>query len=211
MAFTRKFLSALGIEDEKVDEIINAHTEVVNGLKEDRDSWKAKAEESQDAGERLKEVQKELSDLKEGADPFEEKYNDLKNEYDKYKNEQEEKALTARKSEAYRGLLKDAGIAEKRIDTILKASPSAIQKIDFEEDGNVKDAKDIVGKLKEEWADFIVQSETKGSNPATPPTNTGGGGMSKEEIMAIKDGAARRKAIAENIQLFDNTAVKEGE
>ena len=38
MSFTRRFLSALGIEAEKIDEIINAHIEVVDGLKEERDN-----------------------------------------------------------------------------------------------------------------------------------------------------------------------------
>ena len=57
MALTRKFLSAMGIEDEKVDEIIGAHTETVNALKEQRDSYKADAE-------KLPAVQKELDDMK---------------------------------------------------------------------------------------------------------------------------------------------------
>ena len=38
MSLTRKFLSALGIEDDKVDEIISAHTDTVNALKEQRDA-----------------------------------------------------------------------------------------------------------------------------------------------------------------------------
>ena len=44
MALTRKFLKALGIEDEKVDEIISAHTETVDALKAERDGYKADAE-----------------------------------------------------------------------------------------------------------------------------------------------------------------------
>jgi hypothetical protein len=43
MALTRKFLAAMGIEAEKVDEIIAAHTETVNALKEERDTAKAQA------------------------------------------------------------------------------------------------------------------------------------------------------------------------
>ena len=41
MALTRKFLSALGIEEAKIDEIISAHADTVNALKEQRDSYKA--------------------------------------------------------------------------------------------------------------------------------------------------------------------------
>ena len=38
MALTRKFLKAMGIEDEKAEEIISAHVETVNGLKGERDA-----------------------------------------------------------------------------------------------------------------------------------------------------------------------------
>ena len=44
MALTRKFLAALGIEDAKVDEIIQAHTDTVNGLKDEIEKYKADAE-----------------------------------------------------------------------------------------------------------------------------------------------------------------------
>ena len=60
MALTRKFLSALGIEAEKIDEIIDAHTDTVNALKEERDKYKA-------SHEALQGVQKELDDLKKAA------------------------------------------------------------------------------------------------------------------------------------------------
>ena len=62
MALTRKFLSALGIEADKVDEIISAHTETVEALKNERDTFKADAE-------KLTGVQKELDDLKNGSTP----------------------------------------------------------------------------------------------------------------------------------------------
>ena len=45
MALKRNFLSALGIEADKIDEIINAHAETVDALKEERDEYKKKAEQ----------------------------------------------------------------------------------------------------------------------------------------------------------------------
>lgn len=56
MALSRKFLAALGIEDAKVDEIIQAHTDTVNGLKDEIEKYKADAE-------KLPGVQKELKNL----------------------------------------------------------------------------------------------------------------------------------------------------
>ena len=46
MALTRKFLRALGIEDDKVEEIIGAHLETVNPLKDERDNLKEQADKA---------------------------------------------------------------------------------------------------------------------------------------------------------------------
>ena len=57
MALTRKMLKAMGIEDEKIDQIIEAHTETVDALKEERDTYKEDAS-------KLTAVQKELETAK---------------------------------------------------------------------------------------------------------------------------------------------------
>jgi len=46
MALTRKMLKAMEIDDEKIDQIIDAHTDVTDALKADRDKYKADAEKS---------------------------------------------------------------------------------------------------------------------------------------------------------------------
>ena len=171
MALTRKFLSALGIEAEKIDEIIEAHTDTVNALKDEREKYKKDAEA-------LPAVQKELDDLKAAAEkdqenPYKAQYEDLKKEYDQYKADVDAKETTAKKKEAYRSLLKQVGVSEKRLDTILKVSK--YDSIELDKDGAVKDAEDLKKSLKEEWADFIVQEETKGAETKTPPTGAGAG------------------------------------
>ena len=47
MALTRKMLKAMGIEDEKIDQIIEEHVESIDGLKAERDRYKAGAEEAE--------------------------------------------------------------------------------------------------------------------------------------------------------------------
>lgn len=211
MAFTRKFLAAMGIEDDKIEEIITAHTDVTNALKEERDKYKAEAEEFKTDAEKLKDVQKELDAVKADENPYEAKYNEIKTEFDQYKADTEAKELTARKTRAYRELLKDAGIAEKRIDTVVKASPDKIEALEFDEDGKVKGSKELNEALKKEWSDFIIKTSTQGAATENPPSSTGGGGMTKAEIMAIKNPQERHKAIAENMQLFEEGSAKEGE
>lgn len=198
MALTRKFLSALGIDAEKVDEIIMAHTEVTDALKEERDKYKADAEQ-------LPEVKKELETLKakaEGEDPYKEKYEKLKKEHEDYKKDVETKATTAKKESAYRSILKEIGIPDKRIDTVIKASRDGVEKLEFDEEGKVKDGDKVKESLKTEWADFIPTKETKGVNTATPPSNSGKTTMTREQIRAIEDPVARQKAMVENPTLF---------
>ena len=198
MALTRKFLSALGIEDDKVDEIINAHTETVNALKEQRDSYKEEAE-------KLPNVQKELDDLKataekSGEDAYKVKYEALKEDFDNFKKEQAAKETHARKESAYRNILQEAGVSEKRINAVLKVSD--VDAIELDDEGKVKEADTLKKSIGEEWADFIVTTETKGATTATPPTGSGKVYKSKDEIMAIKDAKERQTAIAENHEMF---------
>ena len=200
MALTRKFLSALGIEQDKIDEIITAHTETVDALKHERDTYKADAE-------KLPGGQAELDGLKAnaakdgGKDPWKVKYDALKEEFTDYKKDIEAKETTAKKSDALRALLKEVGIREKRIDAVLRVSD--LDSIELDENGAIVDAGKLKKSIAEEWEDFIDTTEQKGVQTVNPPTGKGKGKtMSKDEIMAIRDPVQRQNAIAENLDLF---------
>lgn len=199
MALSRKMLKAMGIEDEKIDQIIEAHSDTVDALKEERDKYKVEAE-------KLPGIQKELDTLKEAAEknegknPYKVKYDALKEEFETFKADTEKAASKAAKENAYKALLKESGILEKHIDKVLKVSD--LDSIELDKDGNIKDVDALKKSIKEEWDDFIPQDKgTQGANTSTPPANTGGK-KTKDEILAIKDTAERQKAIAENINLF---------
>lgn len=168
MALTRKMLKAMGIEDEKIDQIIDAHTETVDALKEQRDQYKADAE-------KLPEIQKQLdkanSDLEaKGNDAYKVKYEALKEEFEGYKNEQTAKETRSAKERAYRELLKAAGVTEKRIDSVIRVSD--LDGVELDDKGTIKDADKLTESIKTEWADFIPTTTTKGAQTATPPTTT---------------------------------------
>lgn len=202
MALTRKFLKALGIEDDKIEQIIEAHSETVSALKDEIEDYKENAE-------KLPGVQKELDKLKKEAeeaekkgekDPFKVKYEAIKEEYENYKKEIAAKETKANKEKLYTELLKEAGVSEKRIAAVLKVSD--LEKIEIDTDGKLKDAKDLTKAIKEEWADFITTTKDKGADVANPGGTSGGKAMTKDEIMNIKDASERQKAIAENHELF---------
>ena len=197
MAFTRKMLKAMGIEDEKIDQIIDAHSETVDALKADRDAYK------EDAA-KLAAVQKELDELKaKGDDGYKAKYEAEKAAHDALKADIAAKETKKAKTEAYRELLKGANIDEKRIATILRAEAPTIDRIELDADGKIKNAEQYTASIKSDWADFIVTQSAKGTNTATPPANGGTATTkTKEDILKIKDAGERQKAIAENPTLF---------
>lgn len=175
MSLSRKALTAMGIDEEKVDQIIEMHTATVNGLKDERDGYKADAD-------KLGSVQKELDELKEAAkngdrSPYKVKYEALleekealQKEFDDFKADQEAKATKAEKQDAYKALLKEIGVSEKRIDSILKITD--IDSVELEE-GKLKNADDLKRSAKDEWADFIVTEGEQGAKTENPPANNG--------------------------------------
>ena len=201
MAFTRKFLSALGIEAEKVDEIINAHIEVVEGLKEERDNFKKDAEKLAGVEKKLAKAEEKLAENGEGETVSKEDYDKLKREYDDYKADITAKNTRIEKENAFRELLKSVGVSEKRLNAIVKVSD--IDGLELDKDGKIKDAEKHTESVKIEWADFIETTTTQGAKTANPPANNGGKtGKTKEEIMAIKDPATRQAEIAKNPEAF---------
>ena len=166
MALTRTILEAMGIEEKKIDEIISAHAETMSALKQQRDSYKAQADE-------LAEVQRKLDEANEtikanDSDAWKVKYDAIKEEYENYKSDISAKETTRAKQAAYREVLKAAGVSDKRIDSIIRVSD--IDSVELDESGKIKEAEKLTESIKNEWADFIVSTNTKGADTATPPT-----------------------------------------
>ena len=196
MAFGRKWLDEIiQNEDlspkEKAQKIMDEHISVTNGLKDDRDSYKEKAEKADT-------LQKEIDALKSGDD-FKQKYEDEHKAFEDFKKQTANQAESDAVKAAYRKMLADEGISEKRIDAIIKVTDFSKMKRD--KDGNLEGADDLRKAINDEWGDFKTKVTEKGATVENPPkvgTNT----KTKEEILAIKDTSERQKAIAENLNLF---------
>lgn len=188
----------MGIEEDKIEQIIEAHTETVTALKEARDSYKADAE-------KLKSVEKELAEAKEqlkdaGTDEYKEKYDKVKADFDKFKADTAAKESRTKKEDAYKAILKDANIPEKHFAKIIKYSD--IDGLEFDDKGELSNKSELLKSIKEEWGDHIEQTGTQGASVQNPPANGGNSKKTKEEIMQIKDRAERQKAMLENKELF---------
>jgi hypothetical protein len=203
MALTRRFLKGMGLTEEQVDTIIEAHTEVTDGLKEQINQYKADAD-------KLVGVQKELDDLKlVGDGGYKSKYESEKKAHDELKaNIAKEKAYASKES-AYRELLKAAGVKDKFIDTIIRAEKSTIEGLNIE-DGKVEGSDTLTEAAKKNWGDFIGTQQVVNTRVENPPANTGGTKLTKAEIYARDEHgryklstAERQKALAENPELMN--------
>ena len=201
MALTRKMLKAMGIEDDKIDEIIDAHTETVDGLKKERDDLKKNAEKFADVERELNEAKKTLEKNGKGETVSKETYDALKKELDDFREEVGAEKTLRSKQDAIRELAKALGISSKGLDKVVKYTD--FSKIELDENGKIKDENKHTEDIKSEWAEYVETTYTQGAKTANPPANKGKGtGKTKEEIMAIKDIETRQAEMAKNPSLF---------
>lgn len=202
MALTRRALKAMGIEEEKIDEIITMHTETVDGLKADAARYQADAEQ-------LPKVQKELDALKAAGDGgWQEKYENVKKELDEYRAEVSTKEAKAAKERAVRAYYEGKGITGKALDIAMRGSGEEIAALEMDGD-RIKDTSALDELVKGTFAGLVSTTTTKGADTATPPANTGGGRLTRADIYKkdehgryVLGTAERQRAIAENLDAF---------
>ena len=194
MPLTRKLLKGMGLTDEQVDTIIEAHTDTVDGLKADVSKYKTDAE-------KLSDVQKELDALKaKGDDGWKEKHDKVKKEYDDYKNEVTAKESKAIKEKAVRAFFEEKGITGKNLEIAMRGSRTEIDGIEMDGD-KIKDTASLTALVEGDFSALVSTTTKKGVKTATPPggKTEPSAPKSKEEILKIKDPVERQKAWAEKI------------
>lgn len=193
MALTQAMLKAMGIEDEKRDQIMEAHQGVLESIKAERDELK-------EAAAKVPTLEKAIEEFKaaQPTEDWEKKYNELKEEFDGFKAKVETEQAEMEKARLYRAMLREAGVGERRIEPIMKVTDlSGISVVD----GAIADQETVKAAITDEWGGFIAQTSVQGASVEEPPSNVGAK-MSRDEIMAIKDTSARQRAIAANIEQF---------
>ena len=195
MALTRKMLKAMGIEEEKIDQIIDAHAETVDGLKADIEKYKGNAE-------KLPAVQKELDDLKaKGDDGWKEKHDNVKKEFDSYKSGVEAKETKAAKEKAVRAYFEGKNIEGANLNLAIRSCGAEIEALELDGE-NIKDTAALDALVNGDLAGLVTKTNPNVRIDMGGKLNSKGTAITKEDILAIKDGAARRKAMAENPALF---------
>ena len=196
MALTRKSLKAMGLTDEQVDSIIEMHTDTVDGLKEQVNTYKADAE-------KLPNVQKELDDLKAMGDGgYKDKYEKEHKAFEDYKADVTAKESKAAKEKAVRAYFESKNITGANLDLAMRGCGEEMAALVMDGD-KIKDTASLDALVDGTYKALVSTEHMQGANPATPPTNNGvKTGKTKEEIMAIRDPAVRQAEIAKNPEAF---------
>lgn len=194
MALTRKALKAMGLTDEQVDSIIEMHTETVDGLKQ----YKSDAEQLPEVQRKLREAEEALRNA--GNDGYKEKYEKEHKDFEDFKAEISNKEAKAAKEAAVRAYFESKNIKGANLNIAMRSSAAEIDAVELD-NGNIKDTTALDALISGDYAGLVtaggvvrVDMNARLNNQEKPVT--------KESILSMKDGAARRKAMLENPSLF---------
>lgn len=204
MALTRKYLMAMGIEPEKIDQIIESHAETVSALKADIEDARNETAKAKEQAEQLKQeaakvpaLEKQIEDIKK-AQPTEDwqvKYDEqvkateaLQAQFDQYKAEVAEKDANAEKLSLYKSLLREIGLDEKRVEKAAKLKDLSELAV---EDGKLAGYEELKEAEAEDWKDFIPVINKHGQKVPNPPKNEP---TDDQPDPAIKEMLAQRHA-----------------
>ena len=175
MALTRKLLKGMGLTDEQVDTIIEAHTDAVDGLKEQVKTYKEDAE-------KLPNVQKELDELKAAGDGgWEEKAKDFEKKYNDLVAENKNKETKAAKESAAKAFFESKGITGNSLEIAMRGSSAEIAALDLDGE-KIKDSSALDALVNGTFKALVSTTTTKGANIPNPPVTTPNKAYSADDI-----------------------------
>jgi hypothetical protein len=178
MSITRKLLKGMGLTDEQVDTIIEAHTETVDGLKADVSRYKA------DAG-KLAGVQKELDDLKAAGDGgYKVKYEKEHSDFEAFKSNITAKEAKAAKEKAVRAFFESKNITGANLDLAMRGCGEEMAALEMDGD-KIKDTKGLDALLSGAYKGLVSTMQQQGANPANPPAGTPAKRYTTEELRSM--------------------------
>lgn len=169
MALTRKFLKALNVEDAAIEEIITAHTEVLEAVKSERDEERKKAARADELKAELDALKKDIGDKYVEKATYDKAVKDLAD----FKADVDSKAKASAIDKAVRAHLTANKITGNNQDIAVMAMAEMMKTLELDGE-KIKDTKAldelIGGKFK---AMQDGDNVTINKNIPTPPANNG--------------------------------------
>lgn len=206
MSFKRSDLVALGIEPEKIQTLIDWHSETVKALQ-------AKIAENEDSTNKLAEVQAELEQVKKdlstankaietaNKEDYKGKYETATAELESLKNVYAAKEAATAKKAILKEELKKAGYSDRATNLIIRNGFA--EDVEIGEDGKATNLETVIQSIQSDsdFSGFTPEVQETSHHPANPPANAGGKkSLTWDDIDKIKDAEERQKAMLENME-----------
>ncbi len=200
MALTRKLLKGMGLTDEQMDTIIEAHTDTVDGLKGDLKTAQESAKSVPDLEKKVRDLETELTAAKD--DGWKEKYDTLKKEFENHKKGIEAEKAAAAKEKAVRAYFEGKNITGENLDLAMRGSRDEVAALEMDGD-KIKDTKPLDDLVSGAFARLVSTTRKEGARTSTPSANNSGK-LTREEIYKknekgqyVLNTSERQKALAE--------------
>ncbi len=171
MSLSRSFLKSLGIDEDKVTSIIEAHTETVNGLQTKYAELETRCQdletrygEARTELDRLPEVQKELDELKKSD--FKSKYEAEQSAHNALKESVSREKARAAKEKAVRAYYEGKNIREGNLAIAMRGTD--LDRLQLDESGRLADTAAL---------DALVEGDFKPLVSDTRRTVSSGGSL----------------------------------
>lgn len=213
MSFKRSDLVALGIEPEKIQTLIEWHTDTVKALQVQIGDAQAEAEKAKEEAGKIADVQAELDKVKKdletanksleksAKDDYKGKFEAVTAELEMLKSENAAKATATIKQTALREELKKADYSDNAINLIIRNGFA--NDVEMGEDGKATNLETVIAAIQSDadFSGFTPQVKDTSLKLETPPANAGGKkAMTWDDIDKIKDLSERQKAMADNME-----------
>lgn len=169
MALTRKFLKALNVEDAAIEEIITAHTEVLEAVKSERDEERKKAAKADELKAELDALKKDIGEKYVTKETYDKAVKDLAD----YKADVDNKAKASAIDKALRAYLTENRITGNNQDIAVMAMAEITKTLELDGE-KIKDTKaidELIGGKFKGMQDG--ENVTINKNVPTPPANNG--------------------------------------
>lgn len=203
MALTRRLLKSLEIGEDKIEQIIEAHTETVNGLRDELATAKEAAAQAESLQAELRQAQKDLQEAQKTD--WQEQYESIKKNFEDYKAKITAKETYAAKEAAVKAYYQAKGITGKALDIAMRGSAKEIEATTLNADNQIADTKHLDELLAGDFSSLIGSTVTKGAEVAHPPVSTNRNTLAKSDIYKKDDKgryvlstSERQKALMEN-------------
>lgn len=184
MALTIRYLKGLGLDEEQAQRVLG--------------ELEAEQAHSGEQAQALTQAQQELTQARQEMETLGKTLAREREAFARYKARAEEAALRSQREALFRKALCEAGVAERHAQALTRASDLTRFAV---RDGAFEDGDAVAEYITQEWGDFIPEVSTHGVRVQTPP-DLAEPGMTRAQIMGIRDATDRQRAIADNIDRF---------